>query len=104
MSIRNKFDDDLVVDGDIPHKHHVDINKTIGKLKKSGFSIVETNHKHLFLFVFFWINTIFKINENKSKLYLYFLNKVYKIESLLLEYNFFKKRTHMFSIKCFKNK
>ena len=104
MSIRNKFSNDLVVDGDIPHKHHVDIDKTIAKLKKSGFDIVGINHKHLFLFIFFWINTIFKIDENKSPLYLYFLKKVYRIESLLLKYNFFKKKAHMFSIKCLKNK
>lgn len=104
ISVRNKFSDDLVVDGDIPNKYKVDVNKTIDKLKKSGFNIVEINYKHLFLFVFFWINTILKINETKSSFYLFFLKKIYNLESLLLKYNFFKYKAHMFSIKCIKNK
>ncbi len=104
MFIKNKFNDDLVVDGDIPHKHHVDIGKTISILKKSGFDIKEINHKHLFLFIFFWINTIFGINEVKFPLYLLFLKRVYSLESSLLKYNFFKTKAHMFSIKCIKYK
>ena len=100
--IKNKFNNDLVVNGNIPAKYKVHVDKTISRLKKSGFKIIEVNYNHLFLFFFFWINTVFNINETKSAYYLFFLKKVYKLESLLLKYNFFKKRAHMFSIKCTK--
>lgn len=100
--IKNKFKDDLVIDGNIPAKYKVYVDKTISRLKKSGFKIIEVNYNHLFLFFFFWINTIFNINETKFPLYLFFIKKVYKLENLLLKYNFFKNKAHMFSIKCIK--
>lgn len=102
ISVKNEFKDDLIVKGNIPDKYKVDVYKTIDKLEKSGFKIIEVNYNHLFLFFFFWINTIFNVNETKFAPYLFLLKKVYRVEKLLLRYNLFKKRAHMFSIKCVK--
>lgn len=98
--IKDKFNDDLVVDGNIPEKYKVDVNLVISQLKKSGFIIKELGYGHLFFFIFAWIDKFVPLSKNKMILYLY--KKFINFEKYLLQYDFFNKQAEVFSIKCLK--
>ena len=54
LKIKNKFSDDLVIEGVIPEKLKVDPTETIKILKETGFTLFTITYHHLFVFVFIW--------------------------------------------------
>lgn len=100
MSIKNKFNDDLVIDGNIPEKYKINIDDIIYQLKKTGFSIEKIEYGHLFFFLFGWIDKFFPFSNIKiiNSLYLRLIN----FENLLLRFDFFRRRSEMLVIRCYK--
>ena len=98
--IKNKFSNDLVVNGDIPEKYKVDTSSTILLLKECGFEIEKIDYGGLFIFIFEWLDKIFKI----SNVYLIkiVINYFIRVELFLLKYKFFNKRSEIFYIRCIK--
>lgn len=100
LSMKNKFNDDLVIDGHIPEKYNISVAKIIYQLKQVGFSIEVDLHSHLFFFVFGWIDRFIPLSKNKIILHIY--KKLINLEKFLLKYNFFKQNAEMFHIRCIK--
>ncbi len=98
--MKNKFSDDLVVGETIPDKYKVDINDVVKQLKETGFKITKIGHGHLFFFVFDWIDKF--IPFSKIQLFRSLYKGLIKFEYFLLKYNFFQKKTEVFSIQCVK--
>jgi|GEM_PF-2754761 len=98
--IKNKFHNDLVVDGNIPQKYKVNIPLVLKQLSKSGFEIQEVGYGHLFIFLFSWPAIVFGMFD--SKIFKKILPSLFKIENFLLKFKFFKKRSELFYIKCTK--
>ncbi|MBU4348438.1 class I SAM-dependent methyltransferase [Patescibacteria group bacterium] len=98
--IKNKFNDDLVINGDIPEKNKVDIDTIKKKLVNSGFTIIEVGYSHLFFFVFAWIDKISGISN--VKVFRNILNVFLRTEIYLLKYKIFQGKCESFYIKCIK--
>lgn len=99
-SMKDRFSDDLVIDGHIPEKYKINVSKVISQLKQVGFSIKEDRYSHLFFFVFGWIDRFIPLSKNKIFYNLY--KKLINLEKFLLQYNIFKQNAEMFCIKCLK--
>ena len=100
MSIKNKFSDDLVIDGRIPEKYKINISDVVFKLEKIGFSIEKIEYGHLFFFLFGWLDKFFPFSDNKI------INSIYKslinFEGFLLKFEFFRSQAEMLVIRCYK--
>jgi len=98
--IKNRFNDDLLIDGKIPEKYVIDIQKIIRQLENSGFVIEKVEYGHLFSFIFNWVDRFIPFSKSKiaSKIYL----RVTKFESWLLNFDFFKRFAEIICIKCVK--
>jgi ubiquinone/menaquinone biosynthesis C-methylase UbiE len=100
LFIKNKFSDDLVVDGLIPEKLKVDLEQLIKILKENGFRNIEINHGHLFSFVYIWIDKFTNISNLSLFRRLYKAMTIFEIK--LCGNNFFKKYCEVISIKAVK--
>jgi SAM-dependent methyltransferase len=88
--IKNKFQDDLLIDGEIPEKLPVDIKKIQNYLTEKGF-ITELTYSSSFIFIFGWLFKILNIKFDKDsptinfffKIDDWFSNKVFKEYSVL---------------------
>ena len=99
LKIKNKFSDDLVIEGVIPEKLKVDPTETIKILKETGFTLFTITYHHLFVFVFIWCIQLMPWSKS---LFSPIASFFYKIESLLLRFSIFQKISHVFCIKAFK--
>jgi ubiquinone/menaquinone biosynthesis C-methylase UbiE len=100
LSIKNKFSDDLVVDGLIPEKLKVDLRQLIKILEENGFRNIEVKHGHLFSFVYIWIDKF--TNISKLSIFRKLYNSMINFEIKLCNNNFFKKYCEVISIKAIK--
>jgi len=98
--IKNKFDEDLVIDGKIPEKYKVKVDEVIKKLQKSNFQIIKVGYGHLFFFLVAWLDKF--LNMSKFRFFNRFLDLVLKTEDYFLKFNFFKNKCSLFFIKCVK--
>lgn len=98
--VKQKFSDDLVVDGHIPEKNKVNMDKVLNSLKKNGFEIIEIGYGHLFFFLFAWIDFFLPLSRLRYIRNLY--QFLMKIESYLLKYKIFQNQAEVFYIKCVK--
>jgi len=98
--VKQRFADDLVVDGAIPDKYKVDPNTVVAQLKAVGFSVAEIGHGHLFVFFFSWVDRFIPFSRLAICRGLY--SVLWAIEDLLLKCRFFQKRAEVFYIKCVK--
>lgn len=98
--IKNKFEDDLVVDGKIPEKYKVNIAEVKSLLEKTGFSIEDVGHGHLFFFLFAWLDKFIKISNFPiiKWIYKYLMN----LEKNLLKFKLFQNNAEVFYIKSVK--
>jgi len=99
--IKNRFSDDLLVDGKIPDKYVINVEEIIKQLKSSGFVIENVEYGHLFFFLFNWIDRFIPFSKNKiaNKIYL----KIIIFETVLLKLSFFQKNAEIVCIKCIKS-
>ena len=100
-SLKEKFSDDLVVDGSIPEKYLVSIEETIVKLNACGFKIEVVGYGHLFVFVLGWFDRILPLSKNS--IYSSLLGHLMRLEARLLRYRFFQNYAEVFYIECIKN-
>jgi len=98
--IKQRFSDDLVVDGAIPEKYKVDPEDIVVKLKEVGFSVQEVGYGHLGLFVFVWVDRF--IPFSRLAIFRGLYSMLWAVEDLLLKCRFFQKRAEVFYIKCIK--
>lgn len=98
MSIKNKFSNDLVVNGRIPEKLDVNIDDTVAALNKLGFKIVNIGYGHLFFFIFDWFEKFWPFSE--VSWIAFFYKKIMKFEQYLLKFSFFKRKAELFYIQC----
>ena len=97
--IKSKFSkDDLVVDGKIPEKYKVDVEKVLRQLKKSGFKVEKVGFGHLFCFLIAWFEKFVPLSRFPP------IKGLYKVlmgfESYLLNLSTFKKRAEVFYVIC----
>lgn len=97
-SLKDKFYNDLVVNGKVPEKYKVNLKKVTYQLEKVGFVVEEINYGHLFFFVFGWIEIFIPFSKNKIFYNLY--KKLINLEKFLLQYKIFRQSAEMFYIKC----
>lgn len=97
---KNKFKEDLVVDGKIPEKYKVDIGEVCGRLEDIGFVVEEVGYGHLFFFVFNWIDRFLPLSRLSVVNLSY--NYLIKFETWLLTHRFFQKWAELFYVKCVK--
>jgi|SRR3990172_13794 len=97
---KNKFPDDLVVDGKIPEKYPVDYQKVAMLLRDTGFEVQEIGHGHVFFFLFGWLDRFVPLTKVKHLTSIY--PKIMKLEERLLKHNLFKKQAEVFYIKSVK--
>lgn len=98
---KNRFSEDLVVEGKIPEKYKVDIKEVQEGLRQAGFFIEETGFGHLFFFLFCWVDRFIPLLKLPFIPYLY--SKLILLERWLLSFSFFRGRAEVFYIKCVKN-
>jgi len=98
MFLKNKFSDDLIIDGKLPEKFKVDKETILKLLNKNGFSIVEIDYGHLFFILFCWLERFIPLSRFNFVLNVY--KKLIKFEQYLLRFKFFQKRAELFYIKC----
>ena len=98
--VKNKFNEDLVVDGCIPEKYKVYIDRVVKQLGDTGFTVVNVEYGHLFFFVFGWIDRFIPFSKIPLVPLLY--RQLISFENFLLKYTFFQKRAEVFYIKCTK--
>jgi len=99
-SVKNKFSDDLVVDGSIPEKYPVDISETLNQLRAVGFKIEKVGYGHLYCFLFDWIERFMPLSRIGPIHWCY--RKLMHFEQYLLTKSFFQKRAEVFYILCSK--
>lgn len=99
--LKEKFNDDLIVNGQIPEKLKVNIDETISILRKTGFEIIDVGYGHLFFFLFGWCDKLIPLSKCISVSAIY--KKLIAFEKYLLRFTFFRKRAEVFYIKCKKN-
>lgn len=97
LFFKNKFSEDLVIDGVIPEKYTVDINETHQLLEKLGFNIKKIEYGHLCLFLLQWIQNLSGVDFDKI-LSTKMLNFLYKTEKKALKKISIRKYSHLFSI------
>lgn len=100
-SAQTRFNDDLVVDGNIPEKYPLNLNKIMSDLKKCNFDIKEVGYGHLFFFLLGWLDRFIPLS--KIKIISTFYKQLIKIEKFLLRFSFFQKRAELIYIKCIKS-
>jgi len=98
LSIKNKFQDDLVVEGSIPDKYPVNISIVLDMLRASGFKIEKVGYGHLYFFLFDWLERFFPLSRFGPIYWVY--KNLMCFEQYLLTKNFFKKRAEVFYILC----
>jgi len=96
--VKQRFADDLVVDGGIPDKYKVNPYEILLKLRKAGFTIEEIGYGHLFLFLFGWLDRFILLSNFRIIKVLY--SALERFEQALLKYSFFQKYAEVFYIKC----
>ncbi len=97
-SIKNKFQDDLVVDGNIPDKYPVNIIVVLDLLKASGFKIEKVGYGHLYFFLFDWLERFVPLSKFGPISWLYKMLMCF--EEYLLTKDFFQKRAEVFYVLC----
>lgn len=65
-NIKNKFNDDLNIDGCIPEKYKVSIPLLMSTLNKIGYEIIKIEYAHLFYFLFSWLERFIPITKYKT--------------------------------------
>lgn len=98
--IKNKFSDDLVVDGSIPDKYPVDISEVLNQLRVAGFKIEKVGYGHLYCFLFDWLERFLPLSKFRPIHWLY--KQLMHFEQYLLMKTFFQKRAEVFYILCSK--
>jgi len=98
--VKRKFGGDLVVGESIPNKYIVRPQKVIKQLEKTGFVIEEAGYGHLFFFVFDWFDKFIPFSKIPGMKILY--SGLIRLESVLLQYELFKRRAEVFYVKCSK--
>jgi ubiquinone/menaquinone biosynthesis C-methylase UbiE len=98
--VKNKFSDDLVVDGKIPEKYRINITDELLALREAGFEIEKVGYGHLFFFVFGWIERY--VPFSKFAPIKGFYNMLINFETFLLKYRFFQNNAGLFYVKCVK--
>lgn len=98
--IKNRFSDDLVVDGSIPDKYPVNISKVLYQLESAGFKIEKVGYGHLYCFLFDWLERFVSLSKLRPIHWLY--KKLMYFEQYLLTKNFFQKQAEVFYILCSK--
>lgn len=98
--IKNKFSDDLMVDGCIPEKYKVGVPDVVKALESTGFKVTKISYGHLFFFVFGWIDRFIPFSkiEFVKKLY----NKIILWEDKLLNKKTFQNKAELFCIQAVK--
>lgn len=100
--IKRRFSDDLVVEGYIPEKYKVNVDKVLNSLEKIGFDVIEVGYGHLFFFLFSWIDRFLPLSRFRFVRNLY--HRLMRIEDVLLKYKFFQNQAELFFIKSIKKK
>jgi ubiquinone/menaquinone biosynthesis C-methylase UbiE len=98
--IKNRFSDDLVVNGSIPEKYRVNIEDIVRLLEETSFKIEETGYGHLFFFLFSWIERFFELSRFKLIRLIYF--KLMELETFLLKYSIFQHWAEVYYIRATK--
>ncbi len=98
--VKNKFADDLVVDGSIPEKYPVDISKVLNQLRTAGFKIEKVGYGHLYCFLFGWLERFIPLSKVRPIHWAY--KKFMDFEQYLLTKSFFQRRAEVFYILCSK--
>lgn len=98
--IKNRFTDDLVVEGAIPDKYPVNIRKVCEQLQQIGFKIEGIGYGHLFFFIFVWLDKFTHLYRFKFAQKI--INMFSHLEDFLLKFKFFRRRAEVFYIKCVK--
>lgn len=98
--IKNKFTDDLVVDGSIPDKYPVNINKVLYQLESVGFKIEKVGYGHLYCFLFDWLERFVPLS--KFRIFHWLYKRLMDFEQYLLTRNYFQNRAEVFYILCSK--
>lgn len=96
-SIQRLFPDDLVADGSIPERLEVDFHLTLTRIRSLGFEIDHIERGQLFVFLFDWLERIFKIYISRSRLRIMYIY-IYKFEKLLVKLWPFSHFSQLFSI------
>ena len=97
--IKSKFSkDDLVVDGKIPEKYKVGVEKVLTQLKKSGFKVEKVGFGHLFCFLIAWFEKFVPLSKFSPIRWLY--KALMSFESYLLNFRIFQKRAEVFYVIC----
>jgi SAM-dependent methyltransferase len=96
--IKNKFLDDLVVDGSIPDKYPVNISEVLYQLRAAGFKIEKVGYGHLYCFLFDWLERFAPLSKFRPIYWLY--KKLMHFEQYLLTRSFFQRRAEVFYILC----
>ncbi len=99
--IKDKFLEDLVVEGKIPDKERVVAEQVRVQMSEAGFDIIETGYGHLFFFLFIWLDKFIPLTKLSWERKL--LARLEKLEDKLLKHPAFQKKAHFFYIKGIKN-
>jgi len=75
VGVKRKFQNDLVVDGEIPEKLPVDIEKIKKYLENEGFT-VNLSYSSSFIFIFGWLFNLLNIKFGKNSLIINFFLKL----------------------------
>lgn len=98
--VKQRFSDDLVVDGNIPEKYKVNPEVVLGQLRDAGFSIQEVGYGHLGLFLFAWFDRFIPLSRLVVFRALY--SSLWVLEQKLLSIRMFNQYSEVFYIKCIK--
>jgi len=99
-SIKNKFGDDLMVDGCIPEKYKVVVPEVVKALENTGFKVTKVSYGHLFFFVFGWIDRF--IPFSKVGIIRSFYKKMINWENVLLKKSLYQGKAELFCIQAIK--
>ena len=97
---KNKFPEDLVVDGVIPDKYPVDIKLVLKQLENTGFKMLEVGDRPLFFFLFASLNKFVPLARFAPVRFVY--EYLIKLENYLVKKTFLKNYSEVFFIKCVK--
>jgi len=96
--IKQRFSDDLVVEGGIPDKYKVNPEDVVSSLREVGFTIQQIGYGHLFPFLFAWLDRLVPLSNYRVIRVIY--SALGHLEQTLLKYGFFKRFAEVFYIKC----
>lgn len=94
--VKNKFEDDLVIEGSIPDKYKVSRDQIASLLTQEGFTIIEVGNGHLFFFLLCWMNRFIPFMQ--IRLMAKPLNLLIALENKLTKMPFFKDYCEVFYI------